>query len=64
MTNIFHRNPHKQPPIAFGGKGMYLIDSDGKKYIDASGGAAVKGIDFDDELTSIESSNQIHLNKN
>ena len=41
MTNIFHRNPHNQPPIAFDGKGMHLIDTNGKKYIDASGGAAV-----------------------
>ena len=41
MTNVFHRNPHRQPPIAFDGQGMYLIDASGKKYIDASGGAAV-----------------------
>ena len=41
MTNIFHRNPHNQPPIALDGKGMHLIDANGKKYIDASGGAAV-----------------------
>ena len=41
MTNIFHRNPHNQPPIALDGKGMHLIDTNGKKYIDASGGAAV-----------------------
>jgi len=28
-------------PIAVGGEGPYLIDSDGKRYMDASGGAAV-----------------------
>jgi adenosylmethionine-8-amino-7-oxononanoate aminotransferase len=41
MTNVFHRNPHTEPPVAVSGKGMYLVDADGKKYIDASGGAAV-----------------------
>ena len=41
MTNVFYRNPHRQPPIAVDGQGMYLIDASGKKYIDASGGAAV-----------------------
>ncbi|MBT3990089.1 MAG: aspartate aminotransferase family protein [Rhodospirillaceae bacterium] len=41
MTNVFHRTPHNQPPIAVGGKGMYLVDEAGKEYIDASGGAAV-----------------------
>ncbi len=41
MTNVFHRNPQSQPPIATGGRGMYLMDASGKTYIDASGGAAV-----------------------
>jgi adenosylmethionine-8-amino-7-oxononanoate aminotransferase len=41
MTNVFHRNPHNEPPVAVSGKGMYLTDAGGKKYIDASGGAAV-----------------------
>jgi adenosylmethionine-8-amino-7-oxononanoate aminotransferase len=41
MTNVFHRNPHSEPPVAVGGKGMYLVDVNGKEYIDASGGAAV-----------------------
>jgi len=41
MTNVFHRNPQNKPPVATGGRGMYLVDASGKEYIDASGGAAV-----------------------
>ncbi len=41
MTNVFHRNPRRKPPIVVDGKGVYLIDFNGKEYIDASGGAAV-----------------------
>ncbi len=41
MTNVFHRNPQNEPPIAVDGRGMYLINANGKEYIDASGGAAV-----------------------
>jgi hypothetical protein len=41
MTHIFHRNPALNLPIAVAGEGVYLIDSTGKRYLDASGGAAV-----------------------
>lgn len=41
MTHIFHRNPAAELPVAAGGEGCYLIDTDGKRYLDASGGAAV-----------------------
>ena len=40
-TRVFHRHLHSTPPIATSGKGMYLTDSSGKQYLDASGGAAV-----------------------
>lgn len=33
-----------EPPRAVGGEGMYLIDEDGKRYLDASGGAAVSSL--------------------
>ena len=41
MTHILHRQIHGQLPVAVGGEGVYLNDATGKKYIDASGGAAV-----------------------
>ena len=39
-TAVFHRDPRKTLPTAVGGEGMTLIDSDGKRYLDACGGAA------------------------
>ncbi|RLK45388.1 aspartate aminotransferase family protein [Cupriavidus plantarum] len=41
MTKVFHRNPRQTMPIAAGGQGVELFDTQGKRYIDASGGAAV-----------------------
>ncbi len=42
-TRILHRQIHggESLPIAAGGEGIEIIGSDGKRYIDASGGAAV-----------------------
>lgn len=41
MTSILHRNMKSTPPVAVRGDGPYIIDSDGNRYLDASGGAAV-----------------------
>lgn len=41
MTHVFHRNPKQTLPYAVKGDGIAIIDRDGKRYIDASGGAAV-----------------------
>ena len=41
MTNIIHRSFRTTPPVAVGGQGVWLIDAAGKRYLDASGGAAV-----------------------
>ena len=41
MTHIFHRNPKQTLPTAVRGEGLYIIDADGRCYLDASGGAAV-----------------------
>ena len=41
MTHVFHRSLKMRPPVAVSGSGVYLTDSSGKRYIDASGGAAV-----------------------
>lgn len=41
MSHVFHRHTGVQPAVAAGGEGPYLIDRDGRRYLDASGGAAV-----------------------
>ncbi len=41
MTTVFHRTPKRTLPVAVAGDGIEIIDSTGKRYIDASGGAAV-----------------------
>jgi adenosylmethionine-8-amino-7-oxononanoate aminotransferase len=41
MSTVFHRSPKQQLPVAVAGDGIEIIDSSGKRYIDASGGAAV-----------------------
>jgi adenosylmethionine-8-amino-7-oxononanoate aminotransferase len=41
MSRIIHRSLRGALPVAVSGRGMTLTDSDGKEYIDASGGAAV-----------------------
>jgi hypothetical protein len=41
MTHVFHRHLRQQYPVAVGGDGPYLIDAQGKRYLDGSGGAAV-----------------------
>lgn len=41
MTSVFHRAPRAKLPVAVAGDGIEIIDSAGKRYIDACGGAAV-----------------------
>ena len=48
MSHVFHRMPHNTYPVAVRGDGAYLIDSEGKRYLDASGGAAVSCLGHSD----------------
>ena len=41
MSHIFPRHTKAAPPVAASGQGCYLTDTQGKRYLDASGGAAV-----------------------
>lgn len=41
MNHVFHRNARAEPPVAVAGDGPYLLDRAGRRYLDASGGAAV-----------------------
>jgi len=47
-THVFHRNPRQSYPTAVSGDGPYIIDSAGKRYLDASGGAAVSCLGHSD----------------
>ena len=49
MSHIFPRHTRQQPPVAIGGDGCYLIDASGKRYLDASGGAAVSCLGHTDK---------------
>ena len=40
-THVMHRHLHHTPPVAVRGQGVWLEDAAGRRYIDASGGAAV-----------------------
>lgn len=48
MSHVFHRNLRSQYPTAVKGEGVYLIDSNGKYYLDACGGAAVSCLGHSD----------------
>ncbi len=41
MNHILHRHSHSAPPEIARGDGVYLLDTHGKRYLDACGGAAV-----------------------
>src|ERR1700739_2841962 len=43
-TSLFSRNLRKQYPIAVRGEGCWIFDADGRRYLDASGQAAVVSI--------------------
>src|SRR5688500_18305516 len=48
VTHVFHRDPRLKYAIAVRGDGAYLIDREGKRYLDASGGAAVSCLGHSD----------------
>jgi adenosylmethionine-8-amino-7-oxononanoate aminotransferase len=48
MTHVFHRDPRLKYAVAVRGEGAYLYDKDGKRYLDASGGAAVSCLGHSD----------------
>ena len=48
MTHVFHRDPRRSYPVAVRGEGAYLVDAQGKRYLDASGGAAVSCLGHSD----------------
>tara|TARA_R110002110_G_scaffold376568_2_gene586703 strand:- start:212907 stop:214289 length:1383 start_codon:yes stop_codon:yes gene_type:complete len=47
-TRVLHRHSHSHLPTAASGDGPYVIDTTGKRYLDASGGAAVSCLGHSD----------------
>jgi adenosylmethionine-8-amino-7-oxononanoate aminotransferase len=47
MSHVFYRQPQHDYPTAVRGEGIEIIDRDGKRYLDASGGAAVSCLGHD-----------------
>jgi len=48
VSRVFHRNPRQAYAVAVRGDGAYLVDRDGRRYLDASGGAAVSCLGHSD----------------
>jgi adenosylmethionine-8-amino-7-oxononanoate aminotransferase len=48
MTRVIHRNLRSEVPTAVAGEGPYIIDRNGKRYFDGSGGAAVSCLGHSD----------------
>ena len=44
MSHVFYRNPQIDYSVAVRGDGVYLVDADCKRYLDASGGAPADGL--------------------
>ena len=49
MGHVFPRHTKARLPVVAGGEGCYLIDKQGKRYLDASGGAAVSCLGHSDQ---------------
>ncbi|HEX6740972.1 MAG TPA: aspartate aminotransferase family protein [Sphingomicrobium sp.] len=41
LGHVLHRSTRAAPPLATHGEGIFLVDRDGRRYLDACGGAAV-----------------------
>jgi len=50
MSHIFGRTTKHDLPVAVSGDGIYIIDENGKRYLDASGGAAVSCLGHSDQM--------------
>ncbi len=59
MSHVFPRNCSVDLPVAVAGEGCYLIDADGKRYFDGSGGAAVSCLGHGNPAVSAAIKSQI-----
>jgi len=59
MSHVFPRHTKAQIPVASRGDGCYIIDTNGKKYFDGSGGAAVSCLGHSDPDVIAAIKNQV-----
>jgi adenosylmethionine-8-amino-7-oxononanoate aminotransferase len=59
MSHVFHRHCHTKLPTISSGNGVYLFDTDGKKYLDGCGGAAVSSLGHSHPVVKEAIKNQI-----
>jgi adenosylmethionine-8-amino-7-oxononanoate aminotransferase len=52
MSHVLHRNLNQKYPTAVKGDGPYIVDREGRRYLDASGGAAVSCLGHSDEAVA------------
>lgn len=48
MSHVFQRYMRKPYPVAVAGDGPYIIDRDGRRYLDAASGAGVSSLGYSD----------------
>ncbi len=52
MSHVFQRYMRKPYPVAVAGDGPYIIDSSGRRYLDAASGAGVSSLGYSDTAVS------------
>ncbi|MEY3285879.1 MAG: hypothetical protein RL500_609 [Pseudomonadota bacterium] len=52
MSRVFQRYMRKPYPVAVAGDGPYIIDKEGKRYLDAASGAGVSSLGYSDAAVS------------
>jgi adenosylmethionine-8-amino-7-oxononanoate aminotransferase len=60
MSHVFPRHTKARLPLATHGEGCYIFDSNGKRYLDGSGGAAVSCLGHGDPKIGAAIEDQLH----
>jgi adenosylmethionine-8-amino-7-oxononanoate aminotransferase len=60
MSHVFQRYMRKPYPVAVRGDGPYIIDSSGKRYLDAASGAGVSSLGYSDRSVADAIARQAH----
>ena len=60
MSHVFQRYMRKPYPVAVRGEGPYIVDSNGKRYLDAASGAGVSSLGYSDTAVAEAIAKQAH----